>query len=183
MQDALISPEALAMLIGDEIKKGAKTSHKKEVLTLDASKKVELAETPVAGANLFVFKTQEGYDIGEEVLASDYTLTSKEIEFTSLVEGDKVIVDYYFTSPVNTKSLTISADKFPKFYMVEAETLWRRETDGVDLPAKFTMHKVKIQPNFTIENAASGDPAVFDFNVEVFPVEGNEMVTIDILED
>lgn len=188
MQDALISPESLALLTGSELTKGSKPAHKKEVLTITESNGdlvVELTKSPSIGSNLFIFKTKHGYDIGEELTSDDFSITDNIITFTGNVQaGDKIIVDYYFDAPMTTKSITITADKFPGYYMLEGETLWRRESDGKDLPALYTMPKIKIQPNFTIENAAAGEPAVFDFNVIAYPSgENRQMVIIDVLED
>jgi len=47
--------------------------------------------------------------------------------------------------------------------------LFRRESDGVDLPAVFVLPKVKIQSNFTFTMASSGDPSTFTFTLDAFP--------------
>ena len=185
MTDSLISPESLAMLAGTQVVTGAKPAHKKEVLTLGATGTATLTETPVVATAtpMFVFETQEGYDIGTELaLTTGYTIAGKVITVVDGVAGDKIIVDYYYTSGTATQSITIEVDKFPGYYMLEAETLWTRETDGALLPALFTMPKIKFASAFSIENAATGDPATFDFNCECFPDSDNKMVVIDIIQ-
>lgn len=181
MTDALISPEGLSLLFGTEVVKGSKPRHYKEVKTLDADAKITLDHEPAPNTDIFIFQTTNGDDIGTEVTSEDYTITDSEITFTGLTEGDNVIVDYYYTA--DTTSLEITVDKFSGYYTLEADTLFRRESDGKDLPATYTMPKIKFASNVSIENAATGDPATFDFNAECFPNSDNKMVIIDVVEE
>ena len=183
MTDALIQPESLAMLLGtDIVNDEAKPVHKKEFLVVGENGTVDLAHTPSANTDIFVFETTLGYDIGAELeLTTGYTIVGDTITFVSLTEGDRVIVDYYYDAPVQT--MTVEVDKFAGYYYIEAQSLWRRESDGVDLPAYYIMPRVKFSSNFSIENAAAGDPATFDFNVECFPDEFNRQVIIDVVQD
>ena len=182
MSDALMQPESLALLMGtDVVQNASKPVHKKEFLIVDAGLTVTLENAVDTDSDIFVFETQFGYDIGDEVLPAAYTIDGDKITFTGLVEGDRVIVDYYYLAA--TQSLTIEVDKFAGYYRIEAETLYRREWDGKDLPAIYTMPRVKFASNFTIANAATGDPNLLDVNIEAFPDEFNKMVVIDILED
>ena len=190
MEDALITPESLALLFGTDVEVGAQMVHKKEALVVGADDKVTLAETPssAAGAKLFVFKSNAyGAEILGDALTidTDYTISGKEITFlvaSGLEEGDTVIVDYYYDSASGTKQVVMLADKFPGYYTVEAEFLWRDEATGQDVPAIYTIHRGRIMSNVSIEAQAEGDPATFNFEMEVFPAAGNRMVTIDILE-
>lgn len=185
MTDALIQPESLALLLGSAIEDAlAKPIPKKEFLVVGAGGTVTLAETPTTetGFEMFVFETTLGYDIGTElVVTTDYSIAADVITFTGLTEGDRVIVDYYYDAAV--KTMTIDVDKFSGYYYIEAKSLWRRESDGVDLEAIFTMPRVKFTSNITVENAASGDPATFDFNVECFPDEFGQQVVIDVVQE
>lgn len=178
MEDGLVSPESLAILLGDEVKTGAKIIHKKEVLTVETGNTVTLAEVPAAGKPIFVFTTKHGYDIGEDI---EHTLTEGKVTLTTANEGDKVIVDYYYESGDTTKTMAVLTDKFPGYYMLEASTLWRSEETGKDYEAVYTMPKVKLQPDFALENANEGDPVSFNFVVDAFPNSDGEMVVIDIL--
>lgn len=184
MTDALIQPDSLAMLLGTDITtSAAKPVPKKEFLVVGSAGTVTLSETPTTDTDfdMFVFETALGYDIGATVaLTSGYTITGKVLTFIALEEGDRVIVDYYYDAPVET--MTVEVDKFAGYYYLEAKSLWRRESDGVDLEAIFTMPRVKFTSNITIENSASGDPATFDFNVECFPDEFNQQVVIDVVQ-
>ena len=44
--------------------------------------------------------------------------------------------------------------KLRGYYYVEASTLFRRQSDGVDMPAEITLPNVKIQSNFTFSMAS-----------------------------
>lgn len=55
--------------------------------------------------------------------------------------------------------LQINAEDFAGYFYVEADTLVRRQSDGRDLPAILTIPLVKIQSNFSITMASSGDPS------------------------
>lgn len=55
--------------------------------------------------------------------------------------------------------LQIDAENFAGYFYVEADTLFRRQSDGVDLPATITFPNVKIQSNFTFSMASTGDPS------------------------
>lgn len=193
MTDALISAESLSMLTGTELDEGKQYVHKKEVVRLPSdSYEVDLEREPVTGEDdypMFVFKTTDGYDIGEEISEGsgdgEYALSGKTLTFgNDFDQGqDRFIVDYYYETESTNKRMTIKAQNFPGYYRLEAETLWRRESDGEDLPAIFTMPRVKIASDFNIENTSAGDPATFEFNVEAFPNADDEMVIIDVVED
>ena len=81
-----------------------------------------------------------------------------------------VMVDYYVIKPAKTVSeMQIDAGHFAGYYYVEADTLFRRQSDGKDLPANITFPNVKIQSNFTFSMAATGDPSTFTFTMDAFP--------------
>lgn len=72
----------------------------------------------------------------------------------------KAIFDCYILdreSKIN--ELQIDAENFAGYFYVEANTLVKRRSDGKDLPAVITLPKVKIQSNFSIAFASSGDPS------------------------
>ena len=84
--------------------------------------------------------------------------------------GKAVMVDYYVVKPADTVSeLQIDAGSFAGYYYVEADTLFRRQIDGVDLPANITFPNVKIQSNFTFSMAPTGDPSTFTFTMDAMP--------------
>ena len=96
--------------------------------------------------------------------ASDAKKTFDNITQKSLM------VDYYVIKNASTVTeLQIDATNFAGYYYVEADTLFRRQIDGKDLPANLTFPNVKIQSNFTFSMASSGDPSTFTFTMDAFP--------------
>lgn len=55
--------------------------------------------------------------------------------------------------------IQIDAENFAGYFYVEADTLFRRQSDGADLPCNITLPNVKIQSNFTFSMASTGDPS------------------------
>ena len=95
--------------------------------------------------------------------------TDADKEKHALKKGDVVLVDYYVLKTGNAKQIEITADKFAGNYYLEASTLFRRESDGVDMPAEFIIPNGKIQSAFTFTMASSGDPSTFTFTMDAFP--------------
>ena len=80
------------------------------------------------------------------------------------------MVDYYIDLPgTQVYEADITENTFAGYYYVEADTLFREQATGKDLPANLTFPNVKIQSNFTITMAGTGDPSTFDFTMDAFP--------------
>ncbi|TPG68901.1 hypothetical protein EEL31_10410 [Brevibacillus laterosporus] len=192
MEDGLISKETLAVATGTEFKTTTRSVHQKEVLSVEeegADKIIKLTKKPttVKGYSTFFFKTDDGSSIGEKltgVVTTTGSNTKVKLTGTALEVGDKVIADYYIDAPTKSQSMDITSKTFPGTYTLEADTLWRNE-DGVDIPAKYTIPKLKVKPNFTLTHGAAGDPSVFNFETEVLADKktGDGMVFIDLLEE
>lgn len=85
-------------------------------------------------------------------------------------EGSTVFVDFYIVKDsANVSELQIAASNFGGYYYVEADTLFRDQATGQDMPAVITFPNVKIQSNFTFSMASTGDPSTFDFTMDAFP--------------
>lgn len=100
----------------------------------------------------------------------------KELKFTfpndlELKAGESVLVlvDYYVVKKSGAYQIDITPDKFAGNYYLEASTLFRRQSDGVDLPAELVIPNVRIQSNFTFTMASTGDPCTFTFTLDAFP--------------
>lgn len=65
--------------------------------------------------------------------------------------------------------IEIAADKFAGYYYVEGKSLMRKEEDGVDYPLTIALPRVKVQSNFTLSMAPTGDPSTFNFVMDAFP--------------
>jgi hypothetical protein len=83
--------------------------------------------------------------------------------------GATVLVDYYVAKTSGVTEMTIDVENFAGYYYVEASTLFRRQSDGKDLPAELIFPNVKIQSNFTFSMAATGDPSTFTFTMDAMP--------------
>lgn len=97
----------------------------------------------------------------------DTTSTVASSTENSLVYGKTYLVDFYALQ--NGSEMTVSADNFAGYYYIEANTLFRRLSDGKDIPAQFVIPKGKVQSNFSFTMASSGDPSTFTFTVDAFP--------------
>jgi hypothetical protein len=91
-------------------------------------------------------------------------------EATTLAGDIAVFVDYYLDkNATSVDELQIAADNFAGNYYVEADTLFRRKSDGVDMPANLTFPNVKIQSNLTFSLSRTEDPSTFTFTMDALP--------------
>lgn len=177
VEDALLSPIGLSVLAGAGLIKGNESEkvHVHMVTTayvgtdgiIDLTDALTTGDTLCADAPLFVMG-----------LEGDGSLTGEIFEAT--VEGNKitvatakdktVMVDYYVAKKsADVSEIQIDAENFAGYYYVEAETLFRRQDNGVDMPANITLPNVKIQSNFTFSMASTGDPSTFTFTMDAMP--------------
>lgn len=217
MEDALMSPESLAILTGagvvdslDGTSGMSEASEDPIYVHMTSQVEVKTANTIVlpkgvkpcwnggrksgatdAGegkydfhkeADIFCMKMQDGEIISEPCVPnsvvydeSTQTATIKchadgEATTVELGVGEVVLVDYYVKkSGKGSYQIEIAADKFSGNFYIEGETLFRRESDGVDMPAEFIIPNGKVQSNFNITMANSGDPSTTTFTVDCFP--------------
>lgn len=171
VEDALLSPVGFAILSGaglyDIEKLDDKTAmvHCTAVSVVGTAGAVEIEGTVSDKAPLFVM----GYKDGSITGMLKATLSGGKITVTGAEAGDQVFVDYYEEHPTAVTELDIDTENFAGYYYVEASTLFRRESDGKDLPAEIVFPRVKIQSNFTFTMASSGDPSTFTFTMDAFP--------------
>ena len=122
-------------------------------------------------ATVFVYKMDETgsemESLVDAVTFDESAAAGNVLEAVGLVEGAYYTVDGYIK--VGGTTLTITPDKFSDYFYIEAETLFRRESDGVDKAAQIVIPKGKVTSNFTITMANSGDPSTFTFSVEAMP--------------
>lgn len=109
------------------------------------------------------------------ITASNNTLTiNKSTEINKLkgitdFTDYSAIIDYYEEKESGVVEINIDADQFGGYYYIEAETLFKDQATGKDMPAIFVIPKGKVQSNFTFTMAGSGDPSTFTFTVDAFP--------------
>ena len=201
MEDALISPEGLAILSGANLFEASTGKpiyvHQTSQVKATAANEIKLPEgvkpcwskagtgiNQVDGADIFCMKVNEDGDIVAEpcipasVSYENNVCTIKchangipgdsPTKTNALAQDDIVLVDYYVEKESGWE-IEIAADKFAGNFYIEGETLFRRESDGVDLPAEFIIPNGKLQSNFNFAMSNSGDPSTFTFTVDCFP--------------
>ena len=173
VEDALLSPIGFAILSGAGLFKAADDNkmnvHCTAIEYANAGKFTLTSlgsDTLSTSAPIFVMKYEDG-SISEFVEVTKGTGNEYTIKGDTSYTGN-VFVDYY-VSKSTVSEMTIDAENFAGFYYVEASTLFRRESDGKDLPAEIVFPRVKIQSNFTFTMASSGDPSTFTFTMDAFP--------------
>lgn len=177
VEDALLSPIGFSILSGAGLFKKDKENvhvHTTANAYMGTDGKIDLTDALGAGetidatAPVFVMKAEsDGSIVG---IIENCTLAENVITATGVTEASNVFVDFYVTKDSGKVSeLQIDAENFAGNYYVEASTLFRRESDGVDMPAEITLPNVKIQSNFTFSMASTGDPSTFTFTMDAFP--------------
>lgn len=178
VEDALLSPIGFSVLSGAGLFKDADTQvhvHNTANAYVGTDGVIDLTdvlgeeEEIDATAPVFVMVTEADGSITGELL-SGLTVSEKTLTGATSAAGKYVFVDFYILkSAANVSELQIDAANFAGSYYVEASTLFRRESDGVDMPAEITLPNVKIQSNFTFSMASTGDPSTFTFTMDAFP--------------
>ena len=184
MEDALMSPLGFSILSGAGIVEAAGGG---EELNIHTTAKISAAvssgtatinltghfpegTTLNTGVKAFVFQLDENGNIAKRLGAQ--TISGSTITATSTGLGDETfnfLVDFYVKAERGVTQLEITPDKFAGSYYLEADTLFRRQEDGVDMPAQFVIPNVKIQSAFNFSMASSGDPSTFTFTMDAFP--------------
>ena len=149
-------------------------------------------------APLFIIKTEDDGSITGDIVVGSPSTSSGDVSYTVTLDqsGQRVVkaqleipnpkwnsasgtaietsvnvlVDYYvIKSAANVSEIQITAEDFAGYYYVEADTLFRSQSTGIDMPANLTFPNVKVQSGFTISMAGTGDPSTFDFTMDAFP--------------
>ena len=184
VEDALLSPIGFSILSGAGLIKGTDKTKMVNVHvttpalvdytdgTIDLSEAISPSEELCTNAPLFVLGMEaDGSATGQMYQADVVDKDKKKLHVAdSSLNGKTVIVDYYVARAAESVSeIQIDAENFAGFYYVEADTLFRRQDTGVDMPAIITLPNVKIQSNFTFTMASTGDPSTFTFTMDAFP--------------
>lgn len=181
VEDALLSPIGFAVLSGAGLIKGQESElvHVHQTATalvgtdgsIDLTDALAEAEKIDKTAPVFaVVAEEDGSITGTVVTGLAVDTDGKKLTGGSSAAGKTVFVDFYVTkSSAKVNELQIDAANFAGYYYVEASTLFRRQSDGVDMPASITLPNVKIQSNFTFTMASTGDPSTFTFTMDAFP--------------
>ncbi len=179
MEDALISPESFSILSGAGLIDATEAQpvyvHTVQdyevqepntiVLPIEAcwnryKREDEYFHT---GADIFVMLTKNGKIVGEPcvpyAVADDHKTITCYSHSGQIDKGDIVKVDFYVKKMSGAQMMEISPDTFGGNFYLEAQSLFRDEDTGVDMPAEFVIPNCKVQSNFTFAMAATGDPS------------------------
>lgn len=176
----MLSPMGFAVLSGAGLLKGNKEDivhvHTTSVAyssagTIDLTDALSPEEKICPTAPIFaVVAEEDGSITGELIDDIEVSADGKQLIGDNIKAGKTLFVDFYIQKvSSNVSELQIDAENFAGYYYVEASTLFRRQNDGVDMPAELTLPNVKIQSNFTFSMASSGDPSTFTFTMDAFP--------------
>lgn len=182
VEDALLSPISFSMLSGAGLIKAedkatqvhfhTTTNALVDEAEIDLTDALATDEKIDGTSPLFAIVTEDDGSItGEFIKGATVSEDGKKLtgDFSAYA-GKAVMVDYYVLKKGSTVSeLQIDAENFAGYFYVEADTLFRRQIDGKDLPANITFPNVKIQSNFTFNMASTGDPSTFSFVMDAFP--------------
>lgn len=181
VEDALLSPIGFSVLSGAGLFNGKTDEDKVHVHTtanaylgtdgtIDLTDSLGASEEIDGLAPVFAMVAEEDGSItGEMIDNLTVSADGKKLEGTSHA-ATPVFIDFYVVKDAATVSeLQIDAENFAGSYYVEASTLFRKESNGMDMPAEITLPNVKIQSNFTFSMASTGDPSTFTFTMDAFP--------------
>lgn len=180
VEDALLSPIGFAVLSGAGLLGGKDTEdevhvHVSSQAYCDATGKIDLTdvleddEVICATAPVFAVVAEADGSITGDVINVTIADDGKSLQATGQTSAS-VFVDFYVIKGSElVQELQIDMEHFAGNYYVEASTLFRRQEDGVDLPAEITFPNVKIQSNFTFNMASTGDPSTFTFTMDALP--------------
>lgn len=181
VEDALLSPIGFSILSGAGLFQAADNEkevhvHKTAIAYADNSGVIDLTDAladtekidATAPVNVVVMK---GEDLaGASITGLTVDEGGKKLTGATSAKGNQVFVDFYIAKKsAVVPELQIDAEHFAGYYYVEASTLFRRQSDGVDMSAEITLPNVKIQSNFTFSMASTGDPSTFTFTMDAFP--------------
>lgn len=181
VEDALLSPIGFSILSGAGLFEGLATEsvhvHNMATAYVDTTGVIDLTDALEAEdkidstAPIFVIETDsDGEPNGKLVDKLVVDEGGKKLTGGTAAAGKAVFVDFYVTKKADQVSeLQIDAENFAGYFYVEASTLFRKQSDGVDAPVEITLPNVKIQSNFTFSMASTGDPSTFTFTMDAFP--------------
>ena len=162
--------------------------HQNGIVSVDASGKIDIsdaiAEYGIGSDKKFIAKVciddapiyvlaldNDGQSVTGEILATDITVeetAAKDendspkttLTATGITKAQTVMLDYYIDLPTaNVWEADIRPDTFAGYYYVEGDVLVRDCATGKDMQGALTIPNAKLQSNFTITMASTGDPS------------------------
>lgn len=189
MEDALISPLTFSILSGaglDEHADSVAKVHFSETVKCSEAGKVDIKDlipevtedttNSIVGGivkpgdegtadnyTIYAYQIDEYGNMGSPIEGT-FTANAGEgsnaltvLENTNMKANEYYLIDCYVYS--HSTTLTVTPEDFAGSYYIEADTLFRRESDSADLPAQFIIPHGKIQSQYTFSMASTGDPS------------------------
>jgi hypothetical protein len=174
IQDALISPDSLALLWGTTVNETAVTKQVTEnKVGAETTGIVTLSSTPVEDT-LKVMNALTGTLIPGTVSGTTFTPTTAE-------NSDEIsVVVTYATLVAGAKEIVLTNDNFPEAMRMVGESFVIDETTGGKKRIQIDIPKFKINSNFSFSMDAEGDASVFDFSGVALANDG-EIIRIKYL--
>lgn len=194
MEDALLSTESLLLLSGGDYVKASATAplflHRTEKLKLSEDNFEKIGDSMVSitvtgkpnssikpcHVSILDAKSQivsEPFPATAIRMPDNYIVTITKTDtytpdFSFFKNNTLILIDYYerFVGNSYRVDLTPKAEEY-NFYL-EANTVVK-DDQGFEYPAEIIIPNCKIQHNFTLNMAASGDPSTFSFVLDAFP--------------
>lgn len=193
LQDAVFTNEVIAMMTGNDIQTGAKSIFHREILKVENDKATLKYVPDHAEQGLIsVYKIHPDgtHDVEIEydkiLSANKYSLNGKELNFNvgEFTDGTELVAYYRTATDSTAKTITVSSDKFARTYKVVLDCLVRNVVDEKDYAAQIVINKAKMEDNWSITMAATGDPSAFDIPMEIIkPVNGTELYTMTVYDE
>lgn len=191
LEDAVFTNEALAMMTGNDLITGAKEVYKRDVLTVNTDS-ATLTKTPV-GDLISLYKLNVDGSHGMELIkttstlaSGKYTITGKDLDFfaSEIPNGSQIVVYYKVTTDALAETITISSDKFAGSFALVLDCIVRDAFTKQDYAAQIIVHNCKMEDNWSLSMAATGDPSAFTMPIEVLkPANGSDMWTMTVYDE
>lgn len=179
LEDALLSPEFLRLMVGGAIKEAdgdevtVPVNFTSRLLTIatadtlptvyDTYDKKHTSPTTYRVVNMTTGVRSSVHPAGEGGTPAAETLTA--------AVGDKIRIFWVEDVEKEDKNqaveITISPSTFPGTYKFVGDTVIRSETTGADEPFQWVVPKAKISSEVSFTMEAEGDPATFEMTVNV----------------
>lgn len=183
VETQIFTMEHLALLSGSDVVSGTDSIFKTEILKVESDGasgvQVTLSQTPVGAAGtVYVMPFKNGIISGaKQVVTSVAAKVAKLDPTATVVAGDEVEVYYQFAA-TSSKKISYTASGFPKYVKIAGDTLYADEVAGEMVPVQDVYHKAKLQPNYTVNMSATGDPASLSLVFDLFAVKVNGIDTL-----
>ncbi len=171
----------ISILLGATDEEETRGLIKREVLTIDAEKTATLANEPKTGSlAIFTVDRDNRTHIKEQELTTDYTITTKEVTFTTLTEGTKIVAYYMLDTETPVRTFRVASDRFAENYIVLGKTEIKNEFGELEF---MDLEITNCVPKSDMEITMSTDGVTnLSAEFDLLADENNEMAIISIIE-